>query len=138
MAGKKETLSPSAPKTRQKGDDEVERIDPLEKVVSLRLTASDHAKWLAKVKASGQTRSEFFRSCVLGNKTSVVAKKPASADKLQLIFYFNKASNNINQLAWSTHQARKRGTLDAQTFGRLLEKLNSISELMAKGISDVD
>jgi hypothetical protein len=138
MAPKKRTLDPSAPKTRRKGDDEGERLEQLEKVVSLRLTPSDHEIWLSKVQASGQTRSEFFRSCVLGNKTEVIAKKPASADKIRLIWFFNKASNNLNQLAWSAHQTRKRGLLDARAFEQVIGHLNTISELMKKGVADVD
>ncbi|BBN52744.1 hypothetical protein TRE132_08690 [Pseudomonas chlororaphis subsp. aurantiaca] len=138
MSSKKKTLDPSSPHTRQKGDDEVERTEQLEKVVSLRLTASDHALWLSKVEASGQTRSEFFRSCVLANRTEVIAKTPASVDKLRLIWYFNKASNNLNQLAWSAHQTRKRGLLDDRAFQHVIWQLNAISELMQKGINDAD
>ena len=138
MSSKKKPLDPAAPKTRQKGDDEVERTEPLEKVVSLRLTASDHAQWLSKVKASGQTRSEFFRSCVLGNRTEVIAKTPASVDKLRLIWYFNKASNNLNQLAWSVHQTRKRGLLDGRAFEQVIGHLRTITELMQKGVNDAD
>lgn len=138
MASKKRTLDPSASKTRRKGDDEVERLEQLEKVISLRLTPSDHALWLSKVEASGQTRSEFFRSCVLANKTSVIAKKAASVDKLRLIWFFNKASNNLNQLAWSAHQTRKRGLLDGRAFEQVLRHLSTISELMQKGVNDVD
>ncbi len=139
MAGKKKTLDPAAPKVRFKGDDEGEqRAEQLEKVVSLRLTTTDHALWLSKVEASGQTRSEFFRSCVLSNRTEVIAKTPASADKLRLIWYFNKASNNLNQLAWSAHQTRKRGLLDAKAFEQVLRHLSTISELMKKGVADVD
>lgn len=140
MGSNKGTLasSPSAPKTRRKGDDVGERLEQLEKVVSLRLTPSDHELWLSKVKASGQTRSEFFRSCVLSNKTEVIAKVPASADKLRLIWYFNKASNNLNQLAWSAHQTRKRGLLDGKAFEQVIGHLNTISELMQKGVNHVD
>lgn len=138
MAAKKKTLDPDAPNVRLKGDDEGDRAEQLEKVVSLRLTPTDHALWLSKVEASGQTRSEFFRSCVLGNKTEVIAKTQASADKLRLIWYFNKASNNLNQLAWSAHQTRKRGLLDARAFEQVIAHLNTISELMKKGVADVD
>ncbi len=138
MAAKKKTLDPAAPNVRLKGDDEGDRAEQLEKVVSLRLTPTDHALWLSKVEASGQTRSEFFRSCVLGNKTEVTAKTKASADKLRLIWYFNKASNNLNQLAWSAHQTRKRGLLDARAFEQVIAHLNTISELMKKGVADVD
>lgn len=138
MPSKKKTLDPAAPKTRQKGDDEVERLEQLEMVVSLRLTPTDHERWLSKVYESGQTRSEFFRSCVLGNKTEVIAKTPASVDKLRLIWYFNKASNNLNQLARSAHQTRKRGMLDAGAFQQVIRHLRTISELMQKGINDAD
>lgn len=138
MAPKKRTLDPSAPNTRRKGDDVGERLEQLEKVVSLRLTPSDHEMWLSKVEASGQTRSEFFRSCVLGNKTEVIANKAASADKLRLIWYFNKASNNLNQLAWTAHQTRKRGLLDARAFEQMIGQLNRISQQLEKGVNDVD
>lgn len=138
MAAKKQNLDPSESKVRRKGDDEVERTEQLEKVVSLRLTPSDHEQWLSKVQASGQTRSEFFRSCVLGNRTEVIAKTPASVDKLRLIWFYNKASNNLNQLAWSAHQTRKRGLLDGRAFEQVLGHLSTISELMAKGINDAD
>lgn len=137
MPAKKSTIA-SAPQTRRKGDDVGERLEQLEKVVSLRLTPTDHEVWLAKVEASGQTRSEFFRSCVLGNKTEVIAKVPASADKLRLIWYYNKASNNLNQLAWSAHLTRKRGLLDEKAFEQVMGHLNTISELMQQGINSVD
>lgn len=138
MASKKKTPDPAAPGVRLKGDDERGRVEQLEKVVSLRLTPSDHELWLSKVEASGQTRSEFFRSCVLGNKTEVIAKKAASADKLRLLHYFNKTSNNMNQLARAAHQTRKRGLLDARAFEQVIVHLNTISQLMQKGINDVD
>lgn len=138
MASKKKTPAPAAPGVRLKGDDAGDRVEQLEKVVSLRLTPTDHELWLSKVEASGQTRSEFFRSCVLGNKTEVIAKKAASADKLRLLHYFNKTSNNMNQLAWSAHQTRKRGLLDARAFEQVIAHLNTISQLMQKGINDAD
>ena len=138
MPSKKKTPAHAAPGVRLKGDDEGGRVEQLEKVVSLRLTPTDHKLWLSKVEASGQTRSEFFRSCVLGNKTQVIAKKAASADKLRLLHYFSKTSNNMNQLAWSAHQTRKRGLLDARAFEQVIGHLNTISQLMQKGINDVD
>lgn len=138
MASKKKTPDPAAPGVRLKGDDEGGRVEQLEKVVSLRLTPTDHELWLSKVEASGQTRSEFFRSCVLGNKTEVIAKKAASADKLRLLHYFNKTSNNMNQLAWSAHQTRKRGLLDARAFEQVISHLDTISQLMQQAITDVD
>lgn len=138
MASKKKTLDPAAPKVRLKGDDEGDRSEQLDKVVSLRLTPTDHALWLSKVEASGQTRSEFFRSCVLGNRTEVIAKTPASTDKRRLIYLVSKAGNNLNQLAWTVHQTRKRGLLDGRAFEQLLRHLSLISETLHEKIESVD
>jgi hypothetical protein len=138
MASRKKTLDPSAPKIRLKGDDGGDRAEQLEKVVSLRLTPTDHALWLSKVEASGQTKSEFFRSCVLGNRTQVIAKTPASVDKLRLLFFFKKASNNLSQLAWSAHQTRKRGLLDGHAFEQVIRHLSAITKLLQKGVNDAD
>lgn len=124
--------------TRHKGDDDGSRVEQLECVVSLRLTPSDHAEWLAKVKASGQTRSEFFRSCVLGNRTEVIAKTPASADKMLLLYLYNKSSNNINQIAHSANLAYYNGVLDEALFVELLREIRAISRMLKQGLENVD
>ena len=73
--------------------------EKLTRPVSFRLTAADHAAYLAKVEASGLKPSEFFRECVLQNRTQIVARPKASPERGRLLYLFNKASNNINQLA---------------------------------------
>lgn len=126
--------------TRRKGDDDPRtgREEQLECVVSLRLTPSDHEVWLSKVLASGQTRSEFFRSCVLGNKTEVVAKLPASADRQRLLFLFNNASNNINQIAHVVNLANFNGVLSEAVFLDVLNNLNATTGFLRAGIANVD
>lgn len=138
MADEDIDLVGESPQVRRKGDDDGSRHEQLECVVSLRLTRSDHAEWLAKVRASGQTRSEFFRSCVLGNKTEVVAKIPASADKLRLLYLYNKASNNINQIAHSANIAYYNGSLNEPIFTEVLKELSAISRMLRRGLENVD
>lgn len=138
MTSKKKPRDSAAPNVRMKGDDEGGRVEQLERVVSLRLTQTDYELWLSKVEASGQTRSEFFRSCVLGNRTEVIAKKAASTDKLRVIYLVSKASNNLNQLAWSAHQARKRGLLDGRGFDQLNRHLRLISDTLQEKVESVD
>ncbi len=77
----------------------IEENKKLTKLVSFRLAKADHATYLEKVEASGCTSSEYFRHCVLTNKTQIVARTKASADKKQLLYLYSKASNNLNQLA---------------------------------------
>lgn len=123
---------------RQKGDDDGSRDEQLECVVSLRLTPSDHSMWLSKVKASGQTRSEFFRSCVLGNRTEVIARRSASTDKRRLLYLFNKTSNNMNQLAHAANAAELTGTATAATYIGILAELQAIADMMRKVIDNAD
>lgn len=69
----------------------------LTKVVSLRLADDDHAAYMAKVKASGMGRSAFFRECVLGNKTQVVARLKPSVDKDRLVYLVKRpVTTSIN------------------------------------------
>lgn len=76
-----------------------EEKEKLEKVASFRLTQADYDAYQNKFRASGLTQSEFFRDCVLGNRTQVVARPSASLEKKRMLFLVNKISNNINQMA---------------------------------------
>ena len=112
--------------------------EKLTRPVSFRLTGADHAAYLAKVEASGLKPSEFFRECVLQNKTQVIARVQPSRDKRRLIYLFNKASNNLNQLARSANAAHLAGTVDAATYGAILAELQSLADMMKKAIDDAD
>jgi hypothetical protein len=108
------------------------------KTISFRLSESDAEAFNNKVEASGLSRSEFVREYVLKNKTSVIARTPASRDKLTLIRLFNKTGNNINQLAKSIHIAFKSGKVSEVNYSNILSELQHISRYMKGSIKDVD
>lgn len=62
--------------------------------VSFRLTAPDPAAYLAKAKAAGVQ---------------------PSSDKRRLVYLFNKASNNLNQVAHTANAAELAGTAGSRT-----------------------
>jgi hypothetical protein len=138
MDSKKKPAKAKAANVRLKGDDDGTRDKKLTHVVSQRMTEETYDLWYSKVVASGLTRSEFFRLCVLGNKTEVIAKKAASTDKLRVIYQVSKAGNNLNQLAWLAHQARKRGLLDGRAFEQILRHLSLISDTLQEKVESVD
>jgi hypothetical protein len=110
----------------------------LAKVVAFRLVEADHTAYLKKVEASCLSPSEFFRDCVLTNKTQIIARPKASYDKKQLLFLYNKASNNLNQLAHRANAEHRAGLVNETTYNRILSALESIARNMQKGVSHAD
>jgi len=112
--------------------------EKLTKPVSFRLTGADHAAYLLKVEASGMKSSEFFRDCVLSNKTQVIARSKASVEKDQIIYLFNKTSNNMNQLAHKVNAAHLAGSVSEATYADILAELQTLADLMKAVIKNVD
>jgi len=106
--------------------------------VSFRLTAADHAAYLAKVEASGMKPSEFFRDAVLENKTQIIARPKASPERGRLLYLMNKASNNINQLAHRANVDHLAGVISEATYNRIISELHMMSHYMKAIIKDVD
>lgn len=86
------------------------------KPIAFRLPDQEREAWLAKVHASGLTQSEFFRRAVINNSTVVQAETQVSADVRRLVYLFQKAGNNINQLAHRAHGDRLAGKLNQATY----------------------
>ncbi|MDP1593306.1 MAG: plasmid mobilization relaxosome protein MobC [Gallionella sp.] len=108
------------------------------RTVSFRLALPDHAAYLAKAKAAGVKPSDFFRDAVLNNKTQIVARTPPSSDKRRLIYLFNKASNNLNQLAHTANAAELVGTVTPATYAGILAELQTLADVMKEAIRNAD
>ena len=106
------------------------------RTVSFRLTLPDHATYLAKASAAGVKPSEFFRDAVLTNRTQVVARVQPSSDKRRLIYLFNKASNNINQLAHRANSDHLAGVISEDTYTSILADLHGLAHYMKAAIKD--
>lgn len=134
--GKRSSLARSrlTPEQRAEYDTKIR----LSKPVAFRLTEADHAAYLAKVQASGLKPSEFFRDAVLTNKTQVVARVQPSDDKRRLIYLFNKASNNLNQLAHTANAAELAGTVTPATYAGILAELQTLADVMLEAIRNAD
>lgn len=112
--------------------------EKLTRPVSFRLTAADHAAYLAKVEASGLKPSAFFRECVLRNRTEIVARPKASEDHSRLVYLFNKASNNINQLARRANADHLAGVISEATYTDILAELHTLADHMKAAIKNAD
>ncbi|KWE97892.1 plasmid mobilization protein [Burkholderia ubonensis] len=117
---------------KKKGDEE------LGKTISCRLTPSQTQVYMAKVRASGLTSSEFLREAVIGNRTTIVAKPKASIDRKRVLFVFNKTSNNLNQLAHRANADHVSGKLSEASYLKLLDQLQMISRYLKATLPHVD
>ncbi len=112
--------------------------EKLTRPVSFRLTAADHAAYLAKVEASGLRPSEFFRDAVLTNRTQIVERVRPSDDKRRLLYLFNKASNNLNQLAHTANAAELAGKATPALYRGILAELQAIADAMQAAVDHAD
>ena len=108
------------------------------RTVSFRLTLPDHAAYLAKASAAGVKPSEFFRECVLQNRTQIVARPKASPERGRLLYLFNKASNNINQLAHRANADHLAGVISEDTYTSILADLHGLAHYMKAALKDAD
>jgi hypothetical protein len=110
----------------------------LGKPISFRLSESDRAAYLEKVTRSGLTQSEFFRQAVLTNRTRVIARQVDSLDRRRLLYIFNKASQNLNQIAYRANSDHVSGTLSESTYEQLLNQMQMISRYLKATLAKVD
>lgn len=110
----------------------------LGKRVAYRLSDEDYATFIEKVKASGMTKSEFFREAILKNRTQIVARKTASEDRKRLLHIFDKAGNNLNQIAHRANREHQQGKLSEHTYEQLLYQLETIAGYLRATLRHVD
>lgn len=104
-------------------------------VVSLRITPDEFSPFEKQIKESQLSRSAFFRKLVLDKQGSINIEVK---DTSQLLYLFNKSSNNINQLALKVNVSHKNGTISDRKYTLFLNALLNIEALMKKAVEDAD
>ncbi|TNV16123.1 plasmid mobilization relaxosome protein MobC [Buttiauxella sp. B2] len=96
-------------------------------VISVRLTEEEYEPFKKILEATEISKSEFFRLVLLNRVAELPTKPKVTADYKKCLFYFNKSSNNINQIAKQLNIAEKKGVATETTYKRLMNALISIS-----------
>jgi hypothetical protein len=109
--------------------------DVLTERVAFRMTATDYAAYKKRVAASGLSPSEFFRTCVLTNRTEIVARPVMGDERRRALFLLSKTSNNINQIAHRTNADHAAGIIDGRAYRDVLASLNSLASYL-KAMTD--
>lgn len=108
------------------------------RVLHFRVTEADFAEFDLKLKQTGMSASEFFRDVFLKSKVTFNVKQVKPVDYHKLIFIYNKAGNNINQLAHKVNGDHRRGLISESIHLKWLNKLASVESLLQAGISNAD
>jgi CRISPR/Cas system CSM-associated protein Csm3 (group 7 of RAMP superfamily) len=108
------------------------------RVLHFRLTEADFAEFDEKLKQTGMTASEFFRDVFLNSKITFNVKQAKPVDYHRLVFIYNKAGNNINQLAHKVNADHRGGLISESVHLKWLNKLASVESLLLAGISNAD
>jgi len=108
------------------------------KPVSFRLPESVHLEYEKKCTDAGMSLSDFFRDCILTNRTQIVAKPKASADHRRLLYLFNKTSNNMNQLAHRANADHQAGKVTPATYEAILDNLELMTRYLKATLPHVD
>ncbi len=99
-------------------------MSKLNKLVQCKLSEDDYNKYLEKVHESGYNQSEYFRYCVLTNKTEIVDKTISN----NLIRQLAWIGNNLNQVAHVLNSQRKSNTLNSATWEQIIDELQVIRD----------
>ena len=111
------------------------KLDGKSKPIAIRLSDSDYQLYEEAMKSLGITnKSEFFRSLIKYKFDPEKINKVNDKYLAKMLFYYNKTSNNLNQLAKSVNTSMKSGTLNQSTGVKILSKLDLISESFINGI----
>ncbi|WP_193067742.1 plasmid mobilization protein [Halomonas sp. 3D7M] len=105
-------------------------------VISFRLSAAEYEPYRVALEKSGKNRSQFFREVflTLKPKIEIKAKTETPTDYKKLLFVANKASNNLNQIAYQLNYAAKSNIINRSMLNRGINLLASIEKYMRRGV----
>lgn len=103
--------------------------------ISVRLPQDVYEMYMEEIeRLGGVSNSEFFRALILDNFDPDKLDKAREKDIKKLLFYYNKASNNINQIAKSVNTEMLKGGLKNDVLLKILTRLDLILNSFESGI----
>lgn len=104
-------------------------------IISFRLAPDEFLPFSEKLKLSGMSRSAFFRQIFIDGNVSFTVNAIPDMNYRKLLFYYNKSSNNLNQIAHIANSANVTGQISEITMRKVLVELITIRNILLSGIS---
>lgn len=105
-------------------------------IISFRLAPDEFLPFSEKLKLSGMSRSAFFRQIFIDGNVSFTVNAIPDMNYRKLLFYYNKSSNNLNQMAHITNSANLNGQVSEITMRKVLVELITIRNILLAGVSN--
>lgn len=105
-------------------------------VITLRMSEEEYMPYQKSMKALSISRSEFFRVLLTERFDPKIHDKSSKKDAGKLIFYYNKASNNINQIARRINTESLKGKISDSFLKEILNRLEMIDQSLLDGIEE--
>lgn len=99
-----------------------------EVIVSFRISSADYKPFESEIKRLGMSKSQYFSLLVIGKLNESLASGHNTKDYKKILFYVNKASNNINQIAKRLNMENKGGVIKESTYIKAMNALISIRD----------
>ncbi|EGH9360856.1 MobC family plasmid mobilization relaxosome protein [Salmonella enterica] len=100
-------------------------------VISVRLTEEEYEPFKKILESTEVSKSEFFRMVLLSRVSDLPTKPKVTPEYKRCLFFFNKTSNNINQIAKRINIDAKKGAVTDSTYRRIMNTLISINALLS-------
>nr|CBA74198.1 relaxosome component [Arsenophonus nasoniae] len=107
-------------------------------MVAFRLSQEDFSHFEEKLLTSQMTRSAFFREVFLQANVNLTVQSLPSKELGHLMFLYNKASNNLNQIAHQVNIAHLTQKVSERLYRQVNNGLIDIRELLLSGVHDVN
>jgi len=115
----------------KKSDDE-----KLSKVISFRTKMEVFLEFEKQCSDANLTQSELHRDYVAKNRVEVIARPKASSDAKRAVFFLQKASNNINQLAHRVNTDNYNNVVSEETYLAILDQLEQYNHYMLDQVGE--
>ncbi|SEL88442.1 mobilisation protein (MobC) [Kosakonia sacchari] len=106
-----------------------------DRVFHFRVSEEEAEAFERRLAESGMSKSRYFREVFINQKAEITV---TVKDMQTIIFYFNKSSNNLNQLAHQVNTAHYSHKVSDKVYRLFLNTLTDIRTLLLKGVSDAD
>nr|WP_173255917.1 plasmid mobilization relaxosome protein MobC [Salmonella sp. 40] len=96
--------------------------------VAFRITAATKTEYEKRLAASGLKQSEFFRDCVMTDRTEIIVAPQMTADMRESLRLLKNIANNCNQMAHALNTAMLAGLIGPALTERVLNQLSLLLE----------